>query len=303
MKIGITLPQFGRYASAEAIGRVAVEAEQLGYQSLWVSERLLWPIQPKNGYGGIPGIPWPEGEAISYDPLEALAYVAAKTTRILLGTAVIDALFHSPVVLAKRIVTVDHLSGGRLLIGLGQGWAEEEFEATNVPMSRRGAGFEEFIGALRACWAPDPVKFAGRFYKIAESRVSPKPLGDGGPPIVVGAYAPAAVERAGRIADGLSPIAPSWSLLEDSIQRFRKAAVQAGRDASRLLTVVCGADYGSWQGADNRPPLNGSLDQIRADLDRMESFGINHVYFGINYENTPLDDQLRRMSQLSSLLS
>jgi probable F420-dependent oxidoreductase len=302
MDIGVTLPQFGRCASPEAIARVAIEAEGLGYRSLWVSERLLWPLHPSTPYGGIPGVPWPEVESRSYDPLETLAYVAAKTERVQLGTAVIDALFHVPVVLAKRLATVDHFCGGRLLVGLGQGWAAEEFETANVPIRRRGAGFEEFLLALRACWGPDPVSFSGRFYRIAESLIRPKPLRDGGPPLIVGAYSPAAIERAARIADGLSPIAPSWSMLEESIERFRNAAAAADRDPTRLLLVVCGADYGTWRGADERPPLNGSVDDIRRDLDRMALLGVGHVYFGINYEDTPLDEQLRRMEQLSVLL-
>jgi probable F420-dependent oxidoreductase len=302
MEIGLTLPQFGAYASATAIERFAVEAEQRGYRSLWVSERLLWPLRPRGGYGGIPGMPWPEVEAVAYDPLETLAYVAARTERILLGTAVVDALFHVPVVLAKRLATVDQLSGGRLIVGLGQGWAPEEFEAANVPPARRGAGFEEFIGCIRACWNDDPVRFAGRFYRIAESRILPKPIQAGGPPIVVGAFARASIERAGRFADGLTPIAASWTDLEESMWRFRFAAESAGRDPNHLLIVVCAASYGNWQGADDRPPLNGSLDEIRRDLDRLRDLHVNHVYFGVNYENTPLDDQLRRMEHFAQLL-
>lgn len=302
MEIGLTLPQFGRHASTSVLARFAVEAEQMGYRSLWVSERLLWPVRPRDPYGGVPGTPWPESEAVSYDPLETLAYVAAKTERVRLGTAVIDALFHVPVTLSKRLATVDQLSGGRLIVGLGQGWASEEFETANVPTSRRGAGFEEFIACLRLCWAPDPVRFAGRFYRVAESIVLPKPVQVPGPPIVVGAYAPASIERAGRIADGLSPIAASWAVLESSIARFRGAAEVAGRDPDKLLIVVCGAAYRSWSGADERPPLNGTIEEVRKDLDRAQRLGVDHVYFAVNYNNAPADEQFRLMEQLAVFL-
>jgi alkanesulfonate monooxygenase SsuD/methylene tetrahydromethanopterin reductase-like flavin-dependent oxidoreductase (luciferase family) len=117
----------------------------------------------------------PESYANVYDPLETLAYVAAKTERVKLGTSIIDALFHVPAILARRFATLDRLSGGRVIAGLGQGYSPEEFAAANVPMSRRGAGFEEFIEAMRAAWGPDPVYFSGRFYEIPEPRSTPSP--------------------------------------------------------------------------------------------------------------------------------
>lgn len=119
MELGIALPQFGRFASREAIGRVAEEAERLGYAALWVQERVLRPTTPRTPYGGVPGLAWPEPYALVYDPIETLSYVAAKTARIRLGTSVIDALYHPPVVMARRLATLDQLSAGRVIAGLG----------------------------------------------------------------------------------------------------------------------------------------------------------------------------------------
>jgi probable F420-dependent oxidoreductase len=303
MKIGLTLPQFGRLTTPDELARFAVEAEEMGYQSLWVSERLLWPTHPRGPYGGVAGASWPESESLSYDPLETLAFVAAKTRCVLLGTGVVDALFHAPIVLSKRFATIDHLSGGRVIVGLGQGWAPEEFDACNVPTSRRGAGFEEFIQCMRTCWGPDPVKFDGRFYRIAESRVLPKPVRDDGLPIIVGAYATASVRRAGRVADGLSPVAASWTGLEQSIAEFRAAAQVVGRDPTTLQIVVCGATYRTWAGADQRPPLNGNIDEIRGDLDRMRQLHVDHVYFAVNYNDASVDEQLRQVERLRVVLN
>jgi len=213
MDLGIALPHVGPHASREAIVRVAQEAERLDYGAVWVLERLLRPTfpipQPRGGSGLMP-----EAYAVVYEPIETLVYVAAKTERIRLGTSVIDALFHAPVVLAKRFAALDQFSGGRAIAGLGQGATAPEFETANVPMKRRGAGFEEFIRALKAAWGPDPVKFEGRFYKIPESQINPKPVQPGGPPIWGGGTAPAALERAARYFDGWFPNGPDSSMFE-----------------------------------------------------------------------------------------
>jgi len=111
----------------------------------------------------------------TFEPLETLSYVAALSERIKLGTSVIDALFHVPVMLARRLATLDQLSNGRVIAGLGQGWMPEEFETANVPLKRRGAGLDEVIAATRACWGPNPVSYQGRLYRIAPPEVAPKP--------------------------------------------------------------------------------------------------------------------------------
>src|SRR5712692_3095748 len=115
MELGIALPQFGRYASPAAIKTIATAAERLGYDTVWVQERLLRPTHPKQPYGGI--TPWPEFYKTVFDPIETLTYSAALTSRIRLGTSVINAPFHSPIILAKRLATLDQLSGGRLMVG------------------------------------------------------------------------------------------------------------------------------------------------------------------------------------------
>src|SRR5919112_5105744 len=172
VRLGVGLPTSGTDAAPEAIAEVAVEAERAGLASLWTFERLFRPTVPValGGPGG-PVMDPPEQWATVYDPLEVLAYVAARTERVLLGTSVLDALFHSPVVLARRLATLDRLCDGRLLAGVGQGWMDLEFEAAGVPMQRRGAGFEEHLQAMRAVWGSDPVRFEGRRYRIPEAEI------------------------------------------------------------------------------------------------------------------------------------
>lgn len=296
MDLGFALPQAGRYASREAIVRIAQEAERLGYSSVWVLERLLRPINPRNAPGGRPGS-WPDVYATVYDPIETLTYVAAKTERIKLGTSVIDALFHVPVVLARRLATLDQLSNGRVIAGLGQGWSEDEFATANVPLKRRGAGLEEFVAAVRATWGPDPVRFAGRFYRIPESQIGPKPVQPGGPPILLGAFAPAAIERAARIADGLNPTMTAWEAFERTVNGFRSAARAAGRNPETLRIVVrANARVSETPLADPRTPLSGSIDQIARDLARLSSLGVDHAFFSVT--QMPVEEQVRLLERL-----
>ena len=300
---GIGLPHYGRHASPEAIMRVATEAERLGFDSLWVQDRLLRPTNPKDQYGGGP---WPESHATVYDPIDALTYAAAKTKRIKLGTSVIDALFYVPVMLGRRLATLDRLSRGRVLAGLGQGWSKDEFETSNVPIKRRGRGFEEFIAALRAVWGPDPVTFSGEFYRIPESRIGPKPVQTGGPPIILGAYARQAVERAGRIADGIMPVVGSWTKLEglrETIDTFRDAARATGRDPHKMHVVLrINSAISEKPAKEPRALLSGSVQQVAEDLSEFVEVGANHMFVDMNSFEVPVRTQLRLLTRLLPML-
>ena len=191
----MTADQAGRTPSGGGPGRLAgdhparsrAEAERSGLDSVWSWERLMRPTVPiAMGGAGRAGDGCARDFGMVYDPIETLAYVAARTSRITLGTSVLDALFQSPIILARRLATLDRLSDGRLIAGIGQGWMEQEFQAAGVSMKRRGAGFEEHILAMRAVWGPDPVSFEGRFYRIPDADIGPKPVRPGGPSLVVG---------------------------------------------------------------------------------------------------------------------
>ena len=206
-----------------------------------------------------------------------------------------------PVVLARRFATLDRLSGGRVIAGLGQGWMEQEFITANVSPKRRGAGVEELILAMRAAWGPDPVSFNGRFYRIPLSEINPKPVQEGGIPILLGVFSPAAIERAARIADGLNPIPFSFEGLEDTVNRFRSAAQAVGRDPS-TLKIMPRANVPITAGPlpeSNRPFLGGSPAQIAQDLARVETLGVDQVMFA-DVASTTVDEAVRRMEELQA---
>jgi len=301
MEISIALPHTGKFASPETIAYAAEEAERRGYAAVWVLERLLRPIDSRPSPEK-PSTTMPESYANVYDPLETLAYIAAKTERIKLGTSIIDALFHMPAILARRFATLDRLSGGRLIAGLGQGYSPEEFAAANVPMSRRGAGFEEFIEAMRAAWGPDPVHFSGRFYEIPESQINPKPAQEGGPPVIIAAMQKPAVERAGRLGFGLNPLAPSWEALEAAVSAFREAAHAAGHDPAVLLLVVRANTVVGEEIAENeRPPLGGSPEQVAEDLERLREMQVDELFFDMNRFSIPVEEQFQALERLRAV--
>ena len=298
VKLGVHLPVAGKDASPQAIAQVAEEAERIGLDSVWVWERLMRPTVPipMGGPGG-PVMDAPEGFGSVYDPIETLAWVAARTSRITLGTSVLDALFHSPVVLARRLATLDRLSDGRLVAGIGQGWMEQEFAAANVSMQRRGAGFEEHLLAMRAVWGPDPVHFEGRFYTIPEAAIGPKPVRAGGPALMVGAASPTAVERAGRLGVGLALVIFDWPTVREAVATFRAAAGAAGVDPSTLPVMLQVNGNVTDEPQDEHGPLLGSPEQVAADLEEAEKLGVDHVYWNSVEDHIgqlPLLAELRR---------
>jgi probable F420-dependent oxidoreductase len=298
MRLGVHLPVAGKGAAPSIILQVAVEAERIGLDSVWSWERLMRPRAPiaMGGAGG-PVMDAPEAFGIVYDPIETLAYVAAQTSRITLGTSVLDALFQSPIILARRLATLDRLSDGRLVVGVGQGWMEQEFEAAGVSMKRRGAGFEEHILAMQAVWGPDPVSFEGRFYRIPEADIGPKPARPGGPRLMSGAGSTAAAERAGRLGLGLTLVIFDWDTIRETIETFRTAAGAAGHDADTLPIMLQVNGNVTAEPLDERGPLLGSTDQVAADLDQATKLGIEHVYWNSDDDplsQLPLLEQLRR---------
>src|SRR6478735_8419702 len=183
MKIGFALPNIGVVGTADGVSQVAIRAEALGYESLWTIERLLWPVKPQTPYPATPDGLLPEPYKHVLDPLDTLTFAAARTRTIALGTSVLDIPYYNPVMLARRLSTLDLLSGGRLIVGLGLGWSKDEMDATGADMTKRGAMADEFIQALKSIWTTNPVEFHGKFYNIPKSYINPKPVQKPHPPI------------------------------------------------------------------------------------------------------------------------
>ncbi|GAA1861076.1 TIGR03619 family F420-dependent LLM class oxidoreductase [Asanoa iriomotensis] len=308
MELGLALPTAGPQTSPETIVKVAKEAERLGFHALWTFERLLRPVHEVVPLTGGEPTMMPEFYGSVYEPLETLSYVAAVTERIKLGAAVLVAPLHVPVMLARRLATLDQFSGGRVIAGLGQGWQHHEFETANVSRSRKGARTEEFMSAMRAAWGPDPVRHEGEFYRITPSQVNPKPL-QARIPVLLAATSAAAVRRAGRIADGVLPLTSSAEELRGVVSVFHDAAREAGRDPAGL-TVVNQAPWPTQVTrepiGDGRPFLGGSPKQVAEDLATARELGVGQVYLAagqglgldVGLQGSDVDDWLGLLGEV-----
>ncbi|MFF3568768.1 TIGR03619 family F420-dependent LLM class oxidoreductase [Nocardia jiangxiensis] len=243
MPIGFAIPQLGPQArEGREVPRFAREVERAGAHSLWVGDRLLAATRPKVGYRGGTTIP-AEFDAV-LDPFAVLTAAAAVTERVRLGTNVLVAPLYRPVPLARALTTIDVISGGRLVAGLGIGWSPEEYEAAGVPFDHRGARLQETIEALRTIWTSDPAEYRGRYVTVPEHRSSLDPVQRPHPPIHLAAFAPAGIARVGRYADGWLPAlrVPGNADQARFLRRMRQdvdaAAESAGRDPSDIETII-----------------------------------------------------------------
>jgi probable F420-dependent oxidoreductase len=190
--------------------------------------------------------------------------------------------YYAPIVLAKALTTIDHLSDGRLDAGLGLGWLPQEFEAVGTPRGERGVRAEDFIRCLRAIWTDDVVEYEGKFYRVPRSRVDPKPVQQPHPPVLLGGAAEVALRRAGRLADGwISSSREDLTRIDESIAVVRGAALEAGRDAE-ALRFMCRGVVKVRSG--ERAPLVGSLDEIRADLADLATKGMTETFIDLNFD-------------------
>ncbi|MGW0804607.1 TIGR03619 family F420-dependent LLM class oxidoreductase [Nonomuraea sp. NPDC002799] len=270
MRVGFAVPQSGAWATPENMRRVATRAEELGYHEVWTFQRLLYPV----------GHPMGPTYRSVHDPLITLAHLSAVTRRVRLGVAVINA-YAQPVPLAKQLATLQTLSGGRLTAGLGLGWLPEEFEATGVPMERRGRRGEEFVEVLRKAWADDVVEHEGEFYRIPPAHMDPKPV-PGPPQILLGGTAEVALRRAAKLADGwVSSSREDLSAIAGRVELIRSALAEAGRDVS-AFRFVCRGVTKVRDGGDR--PLTGSYDKIRHDVDELAASGVTDVFHDLNFD-------------------
>lgn len=286
MKLGFALPHQGPVATRENMRLVATEAEKLGYDSLWTNERLLSPVNAKTPYPGSADGKLNDEYKIHLEHLTCLTYASAITEKIRLGVSVINIPFYNPIMLAKRLAAMDVLSDGRLTVGIGLGWSQDECDAAGVPFRERGRIGEEAIECLKAVWGPDPVEYHGKYFHLEPAYIGPKPIQQPHPPILVGAFVPKALDRAGRLADGFTGCCAPVDAMISMMNAVKEAARKRGRDVSTMSTVMrCLVTRTETRVDDpNRPVTVGNWDQIRDDVQKMRDAGVEEVFFDVAFQ-------------------
>jgi probable F420-dependent oxidoreductase len=280
-RLGLALPQMRQYDIGKDVPEVARAAEEIGYESLWVFERALFPEPATQGLYGIEGLPWPDQYRHVADPLVTLTLAAAATERARLGTSVLVAPLHVPFQLAKSLATLDAASGGRVVAGFGTGWSLDEYAASAVrPFEERGQVLDETIEVCRAVWGADPVSYDGKLTNIPSAVVGPKPARP--IPILLAANTGKAKRRLVDHADGWLPIGMGAGQLAGQWKELQALAAERGRTEPLQTSLRVNAQYQAapFEG-EGRAPFQGSADQIVEDLAAHAEVGLDEIFLDL----------------------
>jgi probable F420-dependent oxidoreductase len=242
MNVGLIPASDGQFPVAGAhVADLARATESAGFDSIWIGEHVVMPVEQKQEYPGASrNRIGPRDTGVLPDPLEWLSYVAAVTDHLLLGTAIMLLPLHNPLVIAKRLSTLDQLSSGRVRLGVGLGWSEAEYEAVGESFATRGSRCDEMIRAMRAVWSESPVRFDGTLVRFDDVHSFPQPVGQR-VPILIGGDSEAAARRAGRLGDGYLPFEKDHARLSVLLATMRRSAEQAGRDPATIELTGLGS--------------------------------------------------------------
>ena len=272
MKFGICIPNHWGIEDVGEVFRVATRAEELGFDSLWVSEHVF---NVSYVFDRISDGPY-------YDPLCILSYVAAITSKIRLGTSVLVLPYHNPIRLAKTAATLDVMSKGRLILGVGVGVIEEELNAMGITFAERGAISDEAIGIMTELWTQEKPSYQGRYHSFSDMVFSPKPLQKPHIPILIGGNSRSAIRRAVRAGNGWHPSSQSPEDLGKGIRYLHQLARAAGRDVSEIPVSVrldVGPQGNITGGAYS---LSTSPEEVLPQLEAFQSLGVDEVVVSPN---------------------
>lgn len=239
MKFALHAVGCGSTARPEMLAQVARKAEALGFESVWIPEHLAVPVTMRTPYPYAADGKFPGGPQVAlHDPFVALAFVAACTSRIRLGTGVFVLPLRNALAVAKAAASLDVLSNGRLLFGIGVGWLEDEFEAVGMPFRDRAARTREAVRMMKQLWTDDTPSFEGKFHRFAPLGFNPKPVQKPHPPLILGGESAAALKRAAEVGDGWIGVAHTPETVRPVLAALREQATRVGRDPAGLEITV-----------------------------------------------------------------
>ncbi|MCZ6544713.1 MAG: LLM class F420-dependent oxidoreductase [Chloroflexi bacterium] len=261
---GITIPHFGRNAQPGMVETVARQAEELGFDSVWASDHVIVPV----GEGYIPDY--------FYDPLVVMTAAAAVTERVEIGVSVLVIPYRDPILTGKMLATLDQMSRGRIILGTGVGWLEQEFDALNADFHQRGAVCDEYLDVMQALWTTDPTTFEGHWTNFSEMRANPKPVREPFP-IWVGGNGPPAIKRAAQRGTGWHPINLSLAEFTAGVESYHAACRDGGRPTGAICLRAMPGGRNVPQG--DRTPFTGAPADVAQDVDTFAAAGMTHILF------------------------
>ena len=309
MEYGFYLPNSGAGAEPDALADIAKQGDRLGFYCMVMPDHILQPNQVDSTYpysltgdilaaGQSGDGEWPE-------QITTLAYLAGVTERIRLVTSVMIIPYRNPILTAKMLSTLDMLSKGRLILGAGVGWMEEEFELLDAPpFAERGAVTNEYLRAFIELWTKDNPKFEGKYVNFSDITFLPKPVQKPYPPIWIGGQSKPAIRRAAQIGDcwhpvGAIPAAPlEPEELAENLVLLRDYAEKAGRDPSKIQVSVKAPLYDSGDSSGPRRRFTGSVDEVRQDVQTYSDVGVTHLIFDFRTgEPKQTEDRMARFAE------
>lgn len=264
MKIGIALPIFGKYAGRAEILETALTAEGLGYDSIWVSDHVVVPDH-HNVFG-----------EVFYDPLISLGFIASATSRIELGTSVVVLPYRNPLVLAKSVSSLDALSQGRVILGIGSGWLKGEFNALGVDYASRGRMTDEYIEIMKELWMSESPSYKGEHLSFSGIRFEPKPVHKPHPPIWAGGESRKAVERAVRYGDGWHPVGLTPEEMGAKVREVRSLLPDEKKE-SFVMSLRRNVEINEARKFGPGETLRGGLGKIRDGIEAYREAGVDHL--------------------------
>ena len=272
MEFGFSLSNNQGMEDVQDVLSLARKAEELGFDSVWASEHVFNTSYVYDRIGNRP----------YYEPLAILSYVAATTSRVLLGTSVLVIPYHNPIKLAKTGSTLDVMSGGRLVLGIGVGVIEQEMEAMGVPFAERGAFTDEAIAVMKELWSQEDPSFQGRFSSFSGMKFSPKPLQQPNIPLVIGGTSRAAIRRAARVGNGWHPTAMPPEELSQAMRYLQERTIAAGRDPSEVPVSI---SIPMGEGREGRFSLGNDPAEIVHKARAFEELGVRRIVVSPNTRN------------------
>ena len=304
MRYGFYLPTRGPTSDADSLVKIVEQAERLGFDSTVIADHVVFPVQIESSYPYTVGGNFPGGwEAL--EQLSLMAFIAGKTRNLRLVTSVMILPYRNPVVTAKMLATIDVLSNGRVIVGVGVGWLREEFETLGCfEFDRRGTLSDEYLKIFKTLWTQEPASFDGEFYRFDALHFLPKPIQKPHPPIWIGGHSRPALRRVARFADGWHPVGANPAVplqpkqFAGSCEELRRLTELEGRRYEDLTICFKAPLYDknttTVSGTDRRP-FSGSTSQVVDDIGTYGELGVHELI--VDFRSDTLNETLERMAQ------